>query len=54
MRSVGALWAAPVCVPNPDVAKDTVKTETIETGARTFELPLLVRSGDLSRGVFFP
>ena len=47
MRSVGALWVAPVCVPNSDAAKDTVNTETIETGARMLELPLLVRSGDL-------
>ena len=44
---MGALWAAPVCVLNSDAAKDTVKTETIETSARTLELPLLLRSGDL-------
>ena len=54
MRSVGALWTAPVCVPSSDAAKDTVKTETIETGARMLELPLLVRSGDLSHGIFSP
>ena len=54
MRSVGALWTAPVGVPNLDAAKDTVKTETIESGRRTLELPLLVKSGDLSRGVFSP
>ena len=47
MRSVGALWAAPVCVPNSNLAKVTLKTESIETGTRTLELPLLVRSGDL-------
>ena len=52
VRSIGALWAAPVCVSNSEAAKHTIKTETIETGARTLEFPLLVRSGDVSRSVF--
>ena len=42
----------PVWVPNSDAAKDTVKSEPIETGSRMLEFPLLVRSGNLSPGVF--
>ena len=37
----------PVGVTNSDAAKDTVKTEIIKSGARTLELPLMVRSGEV-------